>query len=51
MVEQKKVYENRRVGFDSTTLDDKIITDDDERLVIPTVIASEIVQQLSLIHI
>jgi hypothetical protein len=39
------VYEQRRIGFDTTTLDDKIITDDDERLVIPTVIASEIVQQ------
>lgn len=35
----------RRIGFDTTTLDDKIIIDDDNYLVMPAVIASEIVQQ------
>lgn len=35
----------RKIGFDTIHLDDKIITDDDNFLVMPAVIASEIVQQ------
>jgi hypothetical protein len=35
----------RKIGFDTTTLDDKIVVDDDDYLVIPAVIASEIVHQ------
>jgi len=35
----------RRIGFDTTRLDDKIIIDDDNHLVMPAVVASEIVQQ------
>ena len=35
----------RKIGFDITTLDDKILVDDDDYLVMPAVIASEIVHQ------
>lgn len=35
----------RKIAFDTTTLDDKILVDDDNHLVMPAVIASEIVQQ------
>lgn len=35
----------RKIGFDTATLDDKILVDDDNHLVIPAVIASELVQQ------
>ena len=35
----------RRIGFDVTQLDDKILVDDDTHLTMPAVIASEIVQQ------
>jgi len=35
----------RRISFDTTSLDDKIIIDDDNHLVMPAVVASEIVQQ------
>ena len=35
----------RKIGFDTVTLDDKILTDDDTNLVMPAVIASELVQQ------
>jgi hypothetical protein len=36
---------NRKIGFDRVTLDDKIIVDDADYLVMPAVIASEIVHQ------
>lgn len=35
----------RKIGFDTVTLDDKILVDDDNHLVMPAIIASEIVQQ------
>lgn len=35
----------RKIGFDTATLDDKILVDDDDHLVMPAVIASEIVHQ------
>lgn len=35
----------RKIGFDTTTLDNKILVDDDDHLVMPAVIASEIVHQ------
>ncbi|MDH5786989.1 MAG: DUF2213 domain-containing protein [Candidatus Bathyarchaeota archaeon] len=39
------VDSQRKIGFDTTTLDDKILVDDDDYLVMPAVIASEIVHQ------
>ena len=39
------VDNQRKIGFDTTTLDDKILVDDDDHLVMPAVIASEIVHQ------
>lgn len=35
----------RKIGFDTATLDDKILVDDDNYLVMPAIIASEIVHQ------
>lgn len=37
--------QRRKIGFDTATLDDKILVDDDSHLVMPAVIASEIVHQ------
>lgn len=39
------VDSQRKIGFDTATLDDKILVDDDDHLVMPAVIASEIVHQ------
>lgn len=52
-VEDPKAYcygkdttaDQRKIGFDTATLDDKILVDDDNHLVMPAVIASEIVHQ------
>lgn len=41
----KDTADQRKIGFDTVTLDDKILVDDDNHLVMPAVIASEIVQQ------
>jgi hypothetical protein len=37
--------DQRKIGFDTATLDDKVLVDDDDFLVMPAVIASEIVHQ------
>lgn len=39
------VDSQRKIGFDAAMLDDKVLVDDDDYLVMPAVIASEIVQQ------